>query len=292
MPSFLASSVSCSGDEHQRTSACGYQVAWAINPHMVIGSANLRRATGQHAGLLRTVRALGATVTVLPFVHAAFDSVFAKDNALFVRRGDRTSAILAAPRHDVRRAEQDERARALDCRGIAVQATAAFEGGDICMLPGGRAALLGIGPRSRRAAIRPLQDFLAMPVVPLELVDPALYHLDTALTVLADGTALVCDDAFSFASLRALRSLPLRLISVSRAAAMQLALNVVEIGDTIVTGTLDGEVSGALRRLGRRVVYTPLDEFQRAGGSAACLLAPIHGTSAIAATAATRSTAA
>lgn len=290
MPSFLASSVSCSGDDHERTSACGYQVAWAINPHMLIGSANLRRATGQHAALLRTVRALGATVTVLPFVHGAFDSVFAKDNALCMRRGDRTAAILSAPRHAVRRAEQCERARALDSRGIAVQATAAFEGGDICVLPG--AALLGIGPRSGRDAICPLQDFLDMPVIPLELVDPALYHLDTALTVLADGTALVCEEAFSLASIRTLRSLPLRLVSVSRAAAMQLALNVVEIADAVVTGTRAPEVSDALRLLGRRVVYTPLDEFHRAGGSASCLLAPIHGTAAIAATAAIRSTAA
>ena len=264
---------------------------------MVIGSVDHPRAAAQHAALLRSVRALGATVTVLPFVHGAFDSVFAKDNAICVIEDDRVSAILASPRHAVRRIEQRARARALRSMGFHVQSIPAFEGGDICRLPGGRGALLGVGFRSSRAAVEPLRDMLGMPVIALELVDPALYHLDTALTVLADGTALVCDDAFSAAAQDALRGLPFRaVLSVSRSEAIRFALNVVEIADTVVTGTCSAEVDALLRSAGKRVLYTPLDEFQRAGGSAACLLAPIHGatqrTVATAATAAIRSTAA
>jgi N-dimethylarginine dimethylaminohydrolase len=57
---------------------------------------------------------------------------------------------------------------------------------------------------------------------------------------------------------------------------VQFALNFVEIGDTIVTGTDAPEVTAALSARGKRVIVTPLDEFQRAGGSAACLLAPVH----------------
>lgn len=265
---------------------------------MVIGSVDHARAAAQHASLLRTVRALGATVTVLPFVHGAFDSVFAKDNALCVCADDRIDAILASPRHAVRRAEQRARANALRSIGLNIDASApAFEGGDVCMLPGGHGALLGVGFRSSRDAIPALRNLLGMPVFALELVDPALYHLDTALVVLADGTALVCEEAFSAAAMRTLRGLPLRtLISVSRAEAMRFALNVVEIDGTVVTGTASAEVAAVLRSLRRAVVYTPLDEFQRAGGSAACLLAPIYdavrGKRATAATTAMRSTAA
>lgn len=294
---FLASAVSCSGD-HPRIAECAYQVTWSINPHMVIGSVDHARAAEQHAALVRAARSLGATVTMLPFVHGAFDSVFAKDNALCVSETDCQYAILASPRHAVRRREQRARADILRSMGVHVDAiTSPFEGGDVCILPGGCGALLGVGFRSSLDAIRPLRTLLGMQVVALELVDPALYHLDTALTVLADGTVLVCDDAFSAAALRALRSLPLRaVISVSREEAMRFALNVIEIGDTVVTGTDSPEVAAVLGSLGRRVLYTPLDEFQRAGGSAACLLAPIYDVAqrsvATAATAAIRSTAA
>ncbi|MBA3395174.1 MAG: amidinotransferase [Deltaproteobacteria bacterium] len=297
MRSFIASDVCC-GSLHPRTAACAYQVAWSINPHMIIGSADPVRAQHQHAALIRTVRELGAHVSMLPFVHGAFDCVFAKDNAVYVHTQGRASALLASPRHAVRRAEQRSRARDLRRAGMHVHAIAApFEGGDVHVLPAGRGAILGHGFRSSPEAIRPLRELTRVPVFPLELVDPALYHLDTALTVLADGTALVCDEAFSPASRRAMRCLPLRdIITISRSETTRFALNVVEIDGTVVTGTDSPEVTDVLRSLGKRVVHTPLDEFQRAGGSAACLLAPVHGadqaTVAQAATAAIRSTAA
>lgn len=78
-----------------------------------------------------------------------------------------------------------------------------------------------------------------------------------------------------------------------------VSLNLVEVGDTVVTGTESAVVADALRALGKQVIVMPLDEFHRAGGSAACLLAPIldldldaQVTVATSATAAMRSTAA
>ena len=72
---------------------------------------------------------------------------------------------------------------------------------------------------------------------------------------------------------------------------MKFALNFVEIDGAVVTGTQCETTNAILEASGKRVVYTPLDEFQRAGGSAACLLAPVY-TVATAATTAIRSTAA
>ncbi len=266
---------------------------------MVVGSASPERAAGQHLALLRTVRNLGALVTEVPFIHGAFDSVFAKDNAIYLRRDDRTHVLLGSPRYDVRQVEQQARARDLHLAGAVVHtSTLRFEGGDVCMLPGSRGAILGHGFRSSVHAGDALEEFFGLPVTTLELVDPGLYHLDTALTVLGDGTALVCVEAFTLASRRALEALPLRdLITVSRAEAMRFALNVVEVGDTVVTGTQSSEVEAILHGIGKRVVVTPLDEFQRAGGSAACLLGRVHDAAAQAtvmqaATAAMRSTAA
>ncbi len=298
MTRFLASELRCNACDHPPSAACEYQVAWTINPHMVVGSVDGARACAQHARLLSTVRALGAEVVCLPFVHGGFDSVFAKDNALYLHRRGCSRAVLGAPRFAVRRLEQRSRARDLDRAGFQVDhREPAFEGGDLCVIPG-RGAFLGYGFRSSQAANGHLAQILGAPVTVLELVDPELYHLDTAMTVLSDGTVLACDDAFSPASRATLRETARgEVISIDRNDAVRFALNLVEIGDTVVTGTESVAVAEALRSRGKRLVVTPLDEFHRAGGSAACLLAPIHDldahtTVATSATAAIRSTAA
>jgi N-dimethylarginine dimethylaminohydrolase len=262
---------------------------------MVIGGVDPTRAVLQHAGLIRTVRALGAEVETVPFVHGAFDSVFAKDNAIYTAANDLTHALFSRPRHPERQVEQPVRASDLRRAGIVVDTRGVdFEGGDVIVVPG-RCVILGYGFRSSREAAREIERHLSLPVLSLELVDPALYHLDTALAVLRDGTALVCDDAFTLASRRALRAMQLGDVhSVSREEALRFALNIVEIGDAIVTGTESPAVDEILAACGKRVLYTPLDEFHRAGGSAACLLAPVYDahTVATAATTAIRSTAA
>jgi N-dimethylarginine dimethylaminohydrolase len=262
---------------------------------MVIGGVDPRRAVLQHAGLIRTVRALGAEVETVPFVHGAFDSVFAKDNAIYTAANGLTHALFARPRHPERQAEQPIRAADLARAGMVVDTRGVdFEGGDVIVVPG-RCVILGYGFRSTRDAALELERYLKLPVLPLELVDPALYHLDTALALLRDGTTLICDDAFTPASRRALRAMDLGEVhAVARDEALRFALNIVEIADAVVTGTQSRVVNEILSACGKRVAYTPLDEFHRAGGSAACLLAPVYDaqTVATAATTAMRSTAA
>ncbi len=177
MLTFVASEVHCTAGDHERSADCAYQIAWSINPHMVVGATQPWRAAWQHGALVRTVRSLGAQVIKIPFVHGAFDSVFAKDNAIYRAGGAGPEAILASPLHAVRLREQQ--ARLADLRR-----------------------------------------------------------------------------------------------------------------DTMVTGTISDEVDEVLTACAKRVVHVELDEFQRSGGSAACLLARVHGSEMQAATAAMRSTAA
>ncbi|MEJ7599580.1 MAG: arginine deiminase-related protein [Kofleriaceae bacterium] len=292
---FIASRPTCRGALHAVSPGCQYQIAWEINPHMIVGSVHPERAVAQHAALVRAVRSLGIDLQMLPFVHAAFDSVFCKDNGIFIRDRGTTRALLARPRFSERQQEQAVRAADLVRAGIELHPDPAdLEGGDVIVIPG-RCALLGHGFRSYRAAAPALERFLGLPVLPVELVDPALYHLDTAIAALADGTLLVCDEALAPGARRELNALGLgEVFSVSRDEAVRFALNLVEIGDAIVTGTESAEVRAILATRGKRVVYTPLDEFHRAGGSVACLLAPVHDQQAVAtaATTAIRSTAA
>src|SRR5699024_9054483 len=71
----------------------------------------------------------------------------------------------------------------------------------------GRLMLAGSGFRTDPAAHREVAERLGVPLVPLTLVDPSFYHLDTALAVLDDETVAYYPGAFSPGSRRALERL-------------------------------------------------------------------------------------
>lgn len=274
----FAVSELCCPKEHARSSECAYQVAWSINPHMRVGQVSWRRAAAQHRALKAALTEAGARLLPLPFVHGAFDSVFAKDSALLAHHRGQGMALLAAMRHPERRGELVARARALEARGFEVMESPPvyLEGGDVQVLRG--AVLMGHGLRTSRRAAGVLEAFFELPVTPLELRDPHLYHLDTALTVLEDGTALVCREAFTEESLAALeRTRGVReVVAVPREEALGFGLNLVQVGRTVVVGGSAPTVEAALRERGYAPVVVPLEQFHLAGGSAACLVARVH----------------
>jgi N-dimethylarginine dimethylaminohydrolase len=145
------------------------------------------------------------------------------------------------------------------------------------MLPDGR-ALLGYGYRSDRAMASHLARFLDREVTPLGLANPHLYHLDMALAVLDEQTALVCEAAFDAAALPVLRRAlaGYRVLSVTLDEAMSFAVNCVTVGTSVLKAMRHPRIDTALERWGYHVVTTPLGEFHRAGGSAACLVSRVH----------------
>ena len=280
-PTFAISGIRCEKNHCRvRGADCAYQVAWSINPHMRVGAVNWRQACAQHAAYRRALREAGAALLELPFVHGAYDCVFAKDNAVLLERGGRSRALLASPVHGVRQREQAARARMLESLGFEVfgAPSAPFEGGDLVMLPGTRGALLGHGLRSSPRAAVMLEIFLDAPVTPLELTNPHLYHLDTALHVLSDGTALVCEEAFTSRSLRALERTEgiERVLPVPYEEALGFGLNLVEVGPTVIVGARAPRVMAWLDALGRRPLELRMEQFHLAGGSAACLVSRLH----------------
>ena len=249
---------------------------------MHIGAACPDASARQHAVFVRQMKRLGAEVVEMPFVHGAYDSIFAKDSGVLRDDGRARRALMARHRYAEREQEQTDRQRHFLDAGFQVVAAplCELEGGDVVRSAGIPFALLGYGFRSSRAAARPLERFLCADVITLELRDPELYHLDTALAVLDDGAALVCEEAFTPESVRVLRALPFaRLYRVPRHEAVEFALNIVEVEKSVLTGS-DGihggvEVARILRSRGLLPVPVPLSEFHRAGGSAACLVARV-----------------
>ncbi len=277
-PTFAVAAVQCKG--HELSDVCRYQVAWSINPHMVIGAVDFTVAAQQHAALIQAIEGTGVAVEHMPFVHGAYDSVFMKDPALLLAHRGRKQALLARMRHPERQLECIERARVLVQQGYEVVAgcPTEWEGGDIVMLPSCEGMFLGYGLRSRRAASTWLERHAGIPVWPLELRDPHLYHLDTALAVLPDGSALVCPEALTADSLQLLERTPgiARVVSVSRDLALGFGLNLVTIGRTVLVGAHQPEIERLLATLGYQCRVVPLGQFHLAGGSAACLVARVH----------------
>ena len=277
---FVVSRPSCGDTCERRDGDCVFQVAWSINPHMEVGSVDGRAAVAEHDAFVRTLRAAGARVTYVPFVHGAFDSVFSKDNALLFEG----RALLASPHHEERVAEQASRAAAYRELGLEVSvAPVPLEGGDVVVIPGAGDVFLGHGFRSSRDAAAALHRFTGHSVTTLELCDPRLYHLDMVLSVLDDGTALVCLEALTSESRWKIVNHPRlsRIVAVPLSEALRFGVNLVQVGSTIVWGADAPSTTRALEDLGYRMRRVSLEQFHRAGGSAACLVSRVHSMVAL-----------
>jgi N-dimethylarginine dimethylaminohydrolase len=279
---FFVSATQCSLRCAHRAALgeCAYRLARSGHPGDHVGSVNSLRAARQHCVFVRLLERLGAHVEQVPFVHAAFDSVFLKDSAILVRGvcGDR--ALMTQPRYLQRRSEQASRAVALEHNGfkLEIPPAATLEGGDVLVAPRCENAFMGYGFRTSRAAAPTLERFLGLPVVPLELRDPELYHLDMVLHVLRDGTVVVCKDALTMKSVKDLERATTRdsVICVSLEEARTFAVNLIAIGNNLVSASLSPRVHAKLCARGYVVHMVRLDEFHTAGGSAACLVARVH----------------
>jgi N-dimethylarginine dimethylaminohydrolase len=259
--------------------ACTYQVAWNINAYMQVGSVDPTVAFEQHDLFCDALKIAGAEILTIPFVHGAYDSVFVKDNATLIQHNGIKKALLANLRESVRQSEQGKRREAFEKIGFEIHTPdEIFEGGDLVMIPGRPQAFLGFGFRSQIQAEKSITRALNVEVRPLELVDPHFYHLDTALTLLSDGSAFACKEAFSAESWQQLEHSTWfqSLTRISFESARRFALNLVEVGNTVILGRYVPEMVLALRAVGKNVRIIPLDQFQLAGGSAACMTSQIH----------------
>ena len=241
-------------------------------------------AIDQHRVLIDNLTAAGADLVDVPGVPAVDDSVFIRDRAVLrVDQAAHPRALLAKPRAPDRRAAQGPWRPALTALGVRVngQTRMHFAGADLLSLPRKRGAFLGYGFSSQWRASREIEDFTGAPVTTLRLVDPSFDHLDVALNVIATDEGLIAfalKDAFAPESWEDLSHHPAlsRVVPVSRADAAAFGLAWVEVGDLIFVGADVPALAGQLTAYGRRVVVSPLDQYHRAGGGAARLVARVH----------------
>jgi N-dimethylarginine dimethylaminohydrolase len=261
-----------------------FAVTYSINPWMDpkawahSGAALHEAAERQWTGLRRALIAAGAAIEVLEPAAGLPDLVFTANGAVLLDR----KVLLARFRHGERQGEVPEFAAAfaaLKARKLIDEISTlpdgvTLEGAGDCLFDARRGAFwLGYGFRSDRAAAPALERNFGVPCVPLQLADPRFYHLDTAFCVLPDGGVIYYPAAFTPAALTAIhaRVAPEERIALDRDDAARFAANAVCVSRTIVLSSCSAALRGNLAERGYAVVETPLDAFQRSGGSACCL---------------------
>ncbi len=256
-----------------------YGIEYEINPWMDRRrQADREQAQRQWSGLRTLLEAAGAEVLLQEPIPGLPDLVFTANAALIYKR----EAILARFRHPQRQGEQPHDDAWLSAAGFHVRKLPDemyFEGaGDALFC--GDTLFAGYRIRSDARAHQHIGALLGCRVMPLELVDPNYYHLDTCFCPLAAGQAIYYPPAFDEYGRKVLSQFVDELIPVSDEEAHGFACNAVVVGRVVVTNSGCPRLHADLAARGFEPRETPLDEFVKAGGSAKCLTLRLDGEEA------------
>jgi len=254
-----------------------FTVEYAINPWMdTTVPVDAALALKQWEVLRDTLGDLGHRVHQLDAVPGLPDMVYAANGAFSV------DGVVYGARfhHPQRGAEADAHREFYTVQGWSFAGPQHVnEGeGDFAYLPGayGGLVLAGYGFRTDPAAHAEAQEVLGRPVVSLRLVDPAFYHLDTALAALDDRHVTYYPEAFSPASQRVLAQLFPDAVLADRSDAEAFGLNLVSDGRHVVLNTEATAMGDKVRAAGYQPVHVDLSELKRGGGSVKCVVAELR----------------
>jgi N-dimethylarginine dimethylaminohydrolase len=273
-----------------------FAVTYSINPWMDpqawnrAGTPLRETAERQWDGLRRALISAGAAIEILPPEPGLPDLVFTA-NAAVVLDG---KVLLARFRHGERQGEEPVNGkvfRELAANGVIAEvatmpAGVTLEGAGDCIWDRRRRLFwVGCGFRSDAAAAGTLTEVFGVRCRTLQLADPKFYHLDTAFCALPCGGVIYYPPAFTTEALTLIHGdvAPADRIALDRADAERFAANAVCAGRTIILSRCSVALRQKLERRGYAVVETPLDVFQKSGGSACCLTLRLDHQSAPAA---------
>jgi N-dimethylarginine dimethylaminohydrolase len=258
-----------------------YGIEYEINPWMkrAVG-ADHDEAIRQWEGLRHALEELGARIELIEPSRGLPDLVFTANAGLVYRE----SVVLSRFRHSVRRGEEPRFAAWFRAQGfdvIEMPPGMYFEGaGDALFC--GETLFAGYRFRSDARSHHWIGERLGLHVLPMELVDPRFYHLDTCFCPLAEDVAIYYPGAFDDYGRSVLRSHVPRLIEAGGDEATAFSCNAVVVGRTVVMNVGAPKLAAALRNEGFTTRPLPLTEFIKSGGSAKCLTLRLDGEEAAA----------
>jgi len=250
-----------------------YRIAYEINPWMRLDQGvNPHVARAQWDALTSVLeKECGATLDRVEPAAGLPDMVFTANAGVVTGR----SVILSRFRYPERQPEEEQFARWFEAHGYVVIRLPQgfyFEGaGDL--LESREVWFGGHGQRSDIRAYRYLGSLGGCDIIPLALVDPRFYHLDTCLCPLAGGEVLWFPGAFDRQGQATIRERvsPSCRIEVLEEEALRFACNAICLGTHVVMPEGCPETMKKLEAHGYRTYAVCLSEFIKAGGAAKCL---------------------
>jgi N-dimethylarginine dimethylaminohydrolase len=256
-----------------------YGIEYEINPWMNRSLGAVRElAFRQWQTLHDTLVGLGVTVERMAPVAGLPDLVFTANAGLMFHDRFLSSRF----KHDVRAKESPYFDRWMADRGFRVEHLPEqhFHEGAGDALFCGEALFAGYRTRSDANSHQWVAQTLGVRCLPLELVNPRFYHLDTSFCPLAPGVAIYFPDAFDTYGRRVLHTHVPTLIPVVEEEAHRFGCNAVVVGRTVIHNSQCPKLGGDLQKHGFASIEVELDEFLKAGGSAKCLTLRLDGEEA------------
>jgi N-dimethylarginine dimethylaminohydrolase len=256
-----------------------YGIEYEINPWMSRSRGSTKeRAHQQWNALYELLGNLGVAVELLTPQSGLPDLVFTANAGLVFHNRFFSSRF----RHEVRARETPHNDAWFAAHGFTVEHLPPgmyFEGaGDALFC--GPVLFAGYRIRSDVQGHQFLAQALGKLVLPLELINPRFYHLDTCFCPLAPGEAIYYPAAFDAYGRKVLEAHIPRLLAVHEDEAHRFGCNAVVVGKTVVLNTGCERLAADLRSWGYETRATELDEFLKAGGSAKCLTLRLDGEEA------------
>jgi N-dimethylarginine dimethylaminohydrolase len=146
--------------------------------------------------------------------------------------------------------------------------------GDLLWHPDGSRIYGGYGFRSTLGGVEKFSAAMSkmgIPVVPLRLVDPYCYHLDTCLCPLNNDAALVFPGAYSAEAVASLHQFWKRIHLLTADEAHHFMGNGIVINGSYITPYMTSQLQAILQEEGLAPVIVDTSEFEKAGGSCFCM---------------------
>ncbi|WP_181434574.1 MULTISPECIES: dimethylargininase [unclassified Curtobacterium] len=256
-----------------------YTVSYRINPWMHPEEpTDTAKAVAQWQTLVDTYERLGFDIHFIDPIEGLPDMVYAA-NGGFVLDGVAYGAKFQYPER------QPEGPAYMDWfreHGLRVAEPVETNEGEGDFLLVGDVILAGTGFRSDSTSHEEIARVYGREVVTLKLVNPAFYHLDTAIAVLdpepVDGVANIAylESAFDEASLAELRRrFPDAIIATEEDAAI-LGLNSYSDGHNVVIAARATTFAEQLRQRGYNPIGVDLSELLLGGGGVKCCTLDLH----------------
>jgi N-dimethylarginine dimethylaminohydrolase len=236
------------------------------------------RARRQWTDLGTALNELGVTIDLIEPVSGLPDLVFTANAGIVYH----DLFIASRFRYGVRQGESPHFESWAKRRGLQVVLMPEgynFEGaGDALFC--GETLFAGYRFRSDVRSHQWIGERLGVEVLPLELVDPRFYHLDTCFCPLAPDVAIYYPGAFDEYGRSVLSDRIPNLIEVAPEEAISFSCNAVVVGKTVILNAGATKLADALAERGCTVRALEFSEFIKSGGSAKCLTFRVDGEEA------------